>query len=325
MRAAYVLPWKDHLSGELEAAGVVTTCLSVRRRDPLWPWRLRTAARPRSTWSTPTRRCRPPPPASSPGRCPAISGRPSWSPSTTRRARTAGSTRWTNRADGRSGCGDLGRHRGGPGELPRPGRPARRGAGARTRRRGHPAPRRAVTARDPRRAGAGRPTTSSSARWPTSGRRRTTPTCSPRPGSSSIGTWRSGWSPSVRARSRRDITARRDALGLTDHVVLAGFRPDAVDVLRACDGFVLASAWEGLPVAVMEATALGLPIVATRVGGRRRAPRRRRRHPRPAARPERPRRADWRTIVGDAGRRAELAARARAAAERFDIGGPPPC
>ena len=36
-----MLPWKDHLSGELEATGVVTTCLSVRRRDPLWPWRLR--------------------------------------------------------------------------------------------------------------------------------------------------------------------------------------------------------------------------------------------------------------------------------------------
>ena len=38
---AYVLPWKDHLAGELEEAGVETVCLSMRRRDPRWPIRLR--------------------------------------------------------------------------------------------------------------------------------------------------------------------------------------------------------------------------------------------------------------------------------------------
>src|SRR4029079_7132078 len=64
-----------------------------------------------------------------------------------------------------------------------------------------------------------------------------------------------------------DITRLRDELGLRDHVELLGFRPDAVDVMAACDAFTLASAWEGLPVAVMEALALGLPIVATAVGG----------------------------------------------------------
>ena len=41
LAVAYVLPWKDHLAGELEEAGVETVCLSTRRRDPRWPLRLR--------------------------------------------------------------------------------------------------------------------------------------------------------------------------------------------------------------------------------------------------------------------------------------------
>ncbi len=56
-------------------------------------------------------------------------------------------------------------------------------------------------------------------------------------------------------------------LGLDDRVTLTGFRNDAVRIMAACDIFTLASQWEGLPVAVMEALAIGLPIVATDVGG----------------------------------------------------------
>jgi glycosyltransferase involved in cell wall biosynthesis/GNAT superfamily N-acetyltransferase len=56
-------------------------------------------------------------------------------------------------------------------------------------------------------------------------------------------------------------------LGLDDRVILTGFRDDAVRIIAACDIFTLASQWEGLPVAVMEALAIGLPIVATNVGG----------------------------------------------------------
>lgn len=64
-----------------------------------------------------------------------------------------------------------------------------------------------------------------------------------------------------------EIRALHAELGLGDRVLLTGFRDDAVRVMGACDAFTLASAWEGLPVAVMEALALGLPIVTTDVGG----------------------------------------------------------
>lgn len=64
-----------------------------------------------------------------------------------------------------------------------------------------------------------------------------------------------------------EVTALRDRLGLQPFVTLTGHRPDATRVMASFDIFVLASGWEGLPVALMEACALGLPIVATEVGG----------------------------------------------------------
>jgi glycosyltransferase involved in cell wall biosynthesis len=58
------------------------------------------------------------------------------------------------------------------------------------------------------------------------------------------------------------------ALGLDPaRVQLPGFRPDAVRLMAACDVFTLASQWEGLPVALMEACALGRALVVTAVGG----------------------------------------------------------
>ncbi len=64
-----------------------------------------------------------------------------------------------------------------------------------------------------------------------------------------------------------EVHALHTELGLGETVILTGYRPDAVRLMAGCDIFVLASRWEGLPVAVMEACALGLPIVATAVGG----------------------------------------------------------
>lgn len=59
---------------------------------------------------------------------------------------------------------------------------------------------------------------------------------------------------------------RRAAASL-EHVHVLGYRADAHDVMAAFDVFTLASRHEGKPVALMEAFALGLPVVATRAGG----------------------------------------------------------
>jgi glycosyltransferase involved in cell wall biosynthesis len=66
---------------------------------------------------------------------------------------------------------------------------------------------------------------------------------------------------------QREIVAEHGRLVLGDRVRLLGYREDAVRVLAGCDIFALSSHFEGLPVALMEALALGLPVVSTAVGG----------------------------------------------------------
>lgn len=56
------------------------------------------------------------------------------------------------------------------------------------------------------------------------------------------------------------------ALQLEGQVQLLGQRGDIPQLLAASDLFVMSSAWEGTPVALLEAMMAGLPVVATRVG-----------------------------------------------------------
>jgi glycosyltransferase involved in cell wall biosynthesis len=63
------------------------------------------------------------------------------------------------------------------------------------------------------------------------------------------------------------IKALTAELGLADAVRWLGLRHDMPALLDAADGFVLASAWEGMPLAVGEAMAMEKPVVATDVGG----------------------------------------------------------
>ncbi len=63
------------------------------------------------------------------------------------------------------------------------------------------------------------------------------------------------------------LESRADELGVTERVAFLGPRLDVPRLLRAADVFVLSSAWEGLPVTILEAMAAGLPCVTTGVGG----------------------------------------------------------
>jgi glycosyltransferase involved in cell wall biosynthesis len=58
-------------------------------------------------------------------------------------------------------------------------------------------------------------------------------------------------------------------LGLASAVRFLGVRHDVPEVMSAADGYVMSSAWEGMPMVLLEAAAAGLPIVATSVGGNR--------------------------------------------------------
>ncbi len=56
-------------------------------------------------------------------------------------------------------------------------------------------------------------------------------------------------------------------LGLADRVRFLGSRRDVAQILAVGDVFALASQWEGFGLAIAEASAAALPVVATRVGG----------------------------------------------------------
>lgn len=68
---------------------------------------------------------------------------------------------------------------------------------------------------------------------------------------------------------RNDLELLVDELGLRHHVFLAGLRGNPFPVVKAASCFVLSSNHEGQPMVLLEAMALGKPIIATDIDGNR--------------------------------------------------------
>jgi glycosyltransferase involved in cell wall biosynthesis len=66
---------------------------------------------------------------------------------------------------------------------------------------------------------------------------------------------------------RGALTAQARSLHIDDIVTFTGFRNDALEFIRLADVFVMSSRLEGLGTSIMDAQALGAPVVATRTGG----------------------------------------------------------
>jgi glycosyltransferase involved in cell wall biosynthesis len=66
--------------------------------------------------------------------------------------------------------------------------------------------------------------------------------------------------------SKAELRAETKRLKIADRVKFIGPRSDVPEVLRAFDVFAITSITEGTPFAVLEAMAMGLPVVATPVG-----------------------------------------------------------
>lgn len=66
---------------------------------------------------------------------------------------------------------------------------------------------------------------------------------------------------------REEIERQRDALGLSECVTLTGYMENPCPLLARCRALVLFSEYEGTPVTIDEAKALGVSVIANDVGG----------------------------------------------------------
>ena len=64
-----------------------------------------------------------------------------------------------------------------------------------------------------------------------------------------------------------ELEDKARTLGIEKRVRWLGYRRDVADIVAAADVFCLSSLWEAVPLAAQEAVQLGIPIVATEVGG----------------------------------------------------------
>jgi glycosyltransferase involved in cell wall biosynthesis len=72
-----------------------------------------------------------------------------------------------------------------------------------------------------------------------------------------------------RGSQEAEVKALVSATGLDRRVRFLGVRTDVPGLMNAADAYVMSSQWEGMPLVLQEAAAVGLPVVATDVGGNR--------------------------------------------------------
>jgi glycosyltransferase involved in cell wall biosynthesis len=68
---------------------------------------------------------------------------------------------------------------------------------------------------------------------------------------------------------RPDMEVLTRSLKLEDRIRFLGIRRDVPELMNAADAYLMSSAWEGMANVLLEASATGLPIIATDVGGNR--------------------------------------------------------
>lgn len=66
-----------------------------------------------------------------------------------------------------------------------------------------------------------------------------------------------------------DLTELTQKLDISSQIKFLGVRRDIPSLMNGVDGYVMSSAWEGMPLVLLEASATGLPLVVTDVGGNR--------------------------------------------------------
>lgn len=65
------------------------------------------------------------------------------------------------------------------------------------------------------------------------------------------------------------LQALAEKFGLTDIITFAGYREDIMELYQAADIFLFPSYQEGLPMALLEAMACGLPVICSNIRGNR--------------------------------------------------------
>jgi glycosyltransferase involved in cell wall biosynthesis len=66
---------------------------------------------------------------------------------------------------------------------------------------------------------------------------------------------------------RDELAALADRLQISDRVLFLGARADVAEFLSVIDVFVLPSLWEGQPIALLEALAIGKPCIVSNIDG----------------------------------------------------------